>query len=399
LIQSWTFWAVAVCACSVFWVLPVRMRAGFLALVSIGYLATLDAFSVAALAALATLFYVCAPWLAEGRPQRHRALIALILVAALFLGAFKYLPPLLRALSVASPIAMLLIPLGISYYCFKLIHFAIEASRGTLERGRIDTFFLYLFLFPIFTAGPIERYDHFVANRVDRLDREDLVQGLHRVVVGLIKQAVIADLLLRVLVQSVPDNDVLLERLPELSTPLTWLIVARNYLHVYISFSAYSDIAIGISRLFGLRIQENFNWPVFARSASDYWQRWHMTLSRWCQDYVYLPALGHTRNPYLALQMSFFVMGMWHAGTATRLLWGMYHATAVGLYTAWTRLRRRRKWNFLTQRYGFVAVIALTQLYVLGSWAILTGEDTGGVYQGLRVLAKLLFLNLAPPSM
>jgi len=398
LIQSGVFWAVCLGSCIAFWLLPQRLRTGFLAGVSIVYLGTLDAFSVAALLLLTALFHVGAPYLAEGKPQRQRVFTALLLLACLFLALFKYVAPLLKAFSVDSPIASWLIPLGISYYCFKLIHFAIEASRDTLQRGPFDVFLLYMFWFPIFTAGPIERYDHFVQERRHRLTREDLVEGLHRIMVGVIKQAVIANLLLATVFRSVPATDVFITDLGQRPTAAAWLVVLRSYLYVYVSFSAYSDIAIGISRLFGLRILENFNWPIVAHSASNFWQRWHMTLSRWCQNYVYIPALGATRSPYLALLLSFTVMGLWHAGTGSRLLWGLYHAAGVGVYTAWSRLRRRRKWTFMERNaMGTALAIALTQLYVLGSWAILVGEDTGSAYQGLRMLAKLLFINLPPP--
>jgi alginate O-acetyltransferase complex protein AlgI len=394
MIQSWTFWALAAVSCLVFWALPLRLRTGFLALVSIGYLFTLDAGSVAALFVLTTLFYVGAPYLAPDRPRRQRLLVILILIVCLFLAAFKYLPSLLRSFAADVRIATLLIPLGISYYSFKLIHFGLEVSRGTVQRGRVDGFFLYLFWFPIFTAGPIERYDHFLANRVAQWRGADTVAGLHRVVVGIIKQAVIVDLLTRLIHPEIPSATALAVNLDHIPTAAVWLVVLRTYLVVYVSFSAYCDIAIGLSRLFGLGIMENFNWPIFARTASEYWQRWHMTLSGWCQNYIYMPALGYTRNPYLALQMSFFVMGMWHAGTATRLLWGFYHACGVGVYTAWSRLRRRRKWSFMERGPGLVLAIALTQLYVLGSWAILAGEETGRVADGLRVLAKLLFVDM-----
>jgi alginate O-acetyltransferase complex protein AlgI len=370
------------------------MRAAFLACVSAGYLLTLDPFSVFALLLLTTVFYVCAPYLPESRPRHQRVLAGMVLLVCLFLAAFKYAPALLQILNIPSPVAAIVIPLGISYYCFKLVHFAIEASRGTLDRGRLDAFFLYMFWFPIFTAGPIERYGHFVEDRAERPNRNDLIEGLHRVIVGVIKQAVLIELVRRAIYPSVPTVAALLSRLEELPTHIVWLLVLRTYLHVYISFSAYCDIAIGISRLFGLRILENFHWPIVARTASEYWQRWHMTLSRWCQDYIYFPALGHTRNPYLALQVSFFVMGMWHAATATRLLWGAYHACAVGVFTAWARMRRRRKWNPMNGRAGVALAIAITQIYVIGGWAILAGEDSGDAYQGLRVLAKLVFVEL-----
>lgn len=378
-----------------FWALPARFRAAFLTLVSVGYLLSVDARSVGMLLVLTTVFYFATPHMAPPASRTKCVAVIMILIVCVVLAVFKYLPDVLQALNKGRLEGLILIPLGLSYYSFKLIHYAVEVARGNVVRGRLDEFALYLFLFPIFTAGPIERYDHFLANRESRLTRTAFVEGVTRIIVGVIKQTIVAVLLMQLIEKKIESGTDVLRELPRMSTADVWDVMIRTYLYVYISFSAYTDVAIGASRLFGLGIQENFNFPIFARNLSDYWQRWHMTLSRWCQTYIYFPVLGNTRNPYIALHLSFLVMGMWHAGTATRLAWGLYHAWGVIAYMNWSRLRKKRKWTFFDRQPWPLLAIGLTQVYVIGSWAILVGEDSGqGIWQGLRVLAKMFFINL-----
>lgn len=395
MIQSIHFWLVLFVAVAAFWLLPARLRAGFLTVVSIGYLASIDWRSVAMLVVLTLLFYYATPHMTPAASRAKRWTVAMVLLVCGVLAVFKYLPDVLVALQKERIEALVLIPLGLSYYAFKLIHYAVEVYHGTVVRGRFDDFALYLFLFPIFTAGPIERYDHFLAHREPRLSRQAFAEGATRIIIGVLKQAVVAELLLAAIKPSIGTPEELLKQLPQMSTLHVWAVLLRTYLYVYISFSAYTDVAIGASRLFGLGIQENFNFPIIARNMSDYWQRWHMTLSRWCQTYVYLPVLGRTRNPYIALHLSFFVMGMWHAGSLTRFAWGLYHAWGVIAYVVWSRMRKRRKWKFL-DRWPFVLIaILITQAYVIGSWALLVGEDSQrGLYQGLRVFAKMFMIDL-----
>jgi alginate O-acetyltransferase complex protein AlgI len=178
--------------------------------------------------------------------------------------------------------------------------------------------------------------------------------------------------------------------LGEISTGRAWFICGLIYLQVYLDFSAYTDLAIGTSRLFGFRIMENFRWPIFATSIGGFWTRWHRTLAGWCQAYIYMPLLGLTRNPYLAVYAAFTAIGIWHAGSLAFLLWGIYHSTGVAVYHLW-----RRRGGRLARRFpGRVGGWILTQLFVIGSFAItLPGAGQDG-REGLRVLAKLLFLDV-----
>jgi alginate O-acetyltransferase complex protein AlgI len=160
-------------------------------------------------------------------------------------------------------------------------------------------------------------------------------------------------------------------------------------------FSAYSDIAIGASRLFGIRIMENFDFPILAQNIANFWQRWHMTLGRWCQSYVYMPMIGLTRNPYIAVYCTWLAIGLWHAGSLNWVFWGLYHGTGVAIFVAWGRFKRRKKWFFLDKivilRYMSIPV---TFLFVSGSGSFTAIYGHGGVYDGFRILAKLIFINL-----
>jgi alginate O-acetyltransferase complex protein AlgI len=375
-VQSPSFWMVLVVATLVYWRLPVRWRMVFLFTASFGYLATLDLTSVLAVLGWTLLFYFS---LRMALHRRGRVAVVLIFGVSAFLAYFKYLPPLLTAISGGSPATLLIVPLGISYFTFKLIHYAIERVRGTIQEEALSTFLAYMFLFPIFTAGPIQRYDDFLSTREERWDPRFVVEGTTRIVHGLIKKFFFAEFLLLAFYGSTLPMGADLE-MQEL------LFVA--YLFIYLDFSAYTDLAIGSSRLFGFRIMENFNFPIIAGNISDFWRRWHISLSSWCQSYVYLPIMGATRVPYLAALGTFLVIGLWHAATFSRLAWGLFHFAGVAVFMTWSRVRRRRRSRApgMPQRLGG---IMLTQTFVAASMAFILAEG-GGRGTGFRLLARLL---------
>ena len=267
-------------------------------------------------------------------------------------------------------------------------------KRDNLPAHSIQEFLSYIFLVPIFTAGPIERFDHFQNNREPRWQAVLAVEGLTRIAHGLIKKLVLGNLVLLPLFGSVPDGAALLAQLGELPTYAVWRFCGLSFLYMYLDFSAYSDIAIGSSRLFGIRIMENFDWPILAENISVFWKRWHMTLAGWCQSYVYLPTIGLTRNPYLATYLTFGAIGLWHSGSVGWLAWGMYHATGISVYGSWTRYRRRRKWKGLDRPFGKCVGIALTLAFVSAGSALTAVDGVGSAYDIIRVFAKLLFIDL-----
>src|SRR5262249_24357371 len=147
------------------------------------------------------------------------------------------------------------------------------------------------------------------------------------------------------------------------------------------------------SRLFGLRIMENFRFPMLAPNISDFWRRWHMTLAGWCQRYIYMPTLGWFRSPYLSLYTTFIVIGLWHAASGAYLFWGCYHATGIAVYQLWAKLKRRLKWPLMDHWTLKYAGIPLTFLFVsAGEICTLGGAGTGR--EAFGILGRLFFINV-----
>ncbi len=393
MVQSGTFWAALVIGVTVFWVLPKRFRMAFLAAWSAALLLQRAPISVATLGAWLILFHTVARMAAKS-PARHRwALPALIVAALGCLAYFKYLPPLVEALAGNWVEMKVVIPLGISYFTFKLIHYALEVARGTIRDHSLADFACYIFLLPIFIAGPIERFDHFLANREHNFSHTLLVEGATRIIHGLIKRCVLADLILGT-VYSMDDIATLAANPAAVAPATVWRYVILTYAYAYLDFSAYSDIAIGASRMFGLRIMENFNWPIAANNIGDFWKRWHMTLAGWCQAYVYLPVMGLTRNPYAAVYATFLVMGFWHAGSLNWLCWGLTHATAVSAFLTWERFKRKRKWRARPGPLRRTLGTLITGFVVSSAFIFPMLHGVAGPFTGIKLLVRMWGLTL-----
>ena len=271
----------------------------------------------------------------------RRLRLVLVLSILAYLALHKYIPPLIHSIrGESSPSATFWVPLGISYFTFKLLHFVIDVGRRKKREGEMGDFLSYLFLFPAFTAGPIERWDHFRGNRETLATRDQWVGGLTRIAVGIVKKFAIVELILRARLQDLDATT--LATSPDAGALAVWGYLILWYLYVYLDFSAYTDIAIGAARLYGIELMENFRWPIFASNIGDFWKRWHMTLASWCQSYVYLPTIGWKRNPYIAVFATFFVIGIWHGASLNWVLWGLYHGAGVAAFLTWSRWKRRR---------------------------------------------------------
>ncbi len=397
MVTSLTFWLLLGALAVVYWLLP-RGRSWLLAAVSFAYLLAADPGSLIALAGWGTAFYLLAPRLSQSDTTAKALFAALLTSIVSYLAWFKYLSPYLHP-APSPPLIPLffhdpgagqyVIPLGISYFTFKLIHYAIEMARGNIDQHRPSTFFTYLTLFPIFPAGPIERFDHFLEHRSSTWSLAMTVEGLGRIQRGLIKKFFIAEIVLLPLIQQ-PSAGQILASLDDVPRMLLWWHVMGTFLYAYMDFAGYSDIAIGAARLFGYRIGENFNHPLLATNIGDFWKRWHMSLSGWCQAYVYMPMLGWTRNPYLATYSAMAAIGLWHAGTSNWIFWGFYHATGLVVYLTWARMKRRRGWRWETNALYRVGSRVLTLMFVSGSYAFVVTSHQGGLPAAMALLARLV---------
>jgi alginate O-acetyltransferase complex protein AlgI len=270
---------------------------------------------------------------AEG-PARRRWLALAITVNLAVLAVFKYanfafenwaaVAPWLGAAPSAVAIATIPLPLGISFFTFHAISYVVDVyKRNAAAQRSLPTFALYILLFPQLIAGPIIRWRDIAGQLRERHERlADVAYGVRRFIVGLAKKVLIANTLGRVAdaIFGLPAA--------ELTTPLAWLGLVCYTLQIYFDFSGYSDMAIGLMRMFGFRILENFNYPYISRSVREFWRRGHISLSNWFRDYLYVPLGGNrrgTRREYANLVIVFLLCGLWHGASWPFVLWGAWH--------------------------------------------------------------------------
>ena len=267
-----------------------------------------------------------------GRGKRWPAACA-VAGNLLLLGTFKYLDFFAGILNtlpgVNLPLPGLALPIGISFFTFQGLSYALDVSRepdaGTRSFGKLV---LYISFFPQLIAGPIIKY-HDVALQIDQreLTPELTILGLRRFITGFAKKLLIANTM------GLAADRVFALEAGALDLRLAWLGAVCYTLQIYFDFSGYSDMAIGLGRMFGFTFQENFNLPYAARSIKEFWRRWHISLSSWFRDYLYIPLGGNRKGRARTMGnkiIVFFSTGLWHGANWTFVLWGMWH----GLFSA-----------------------------------------------------------------
>jgi len=267
------------------------------------------------------------------RPSARRGILLLALTANLgFLGWFKYAGFLAENVSALGnllgigglEISPVHLPIGISFFTFQALSYVIDVYRGKTEAQRNPVkLALFISLFPQLIAGPIVRYRDIAAQIESRfLDAEGFGEGVRRFTIGLGKKVLIANTL------AVPADRIFALPPHELSASVAWFGAACYALQIYFDFSGYSDMAIGLGRMFGFRIPENFNYPYVATSITEFWRRWHISLSTWFRDYLYIPLGGSRRGvgrTYRNLIVVFLLCGLWHGASWNFVAWGLFH--------------------------------------------------------------------------
>lgn len=239
-------------------------------------------------------------------------------------------------------IEQILLPLGLSYLIFKLISYLTDIHWGLTSKGNLVEFFTYTSMFTIFVAGPIERFERMnpqIKNRI-KFDRANVTVGFERIVLGLFKKAVIADWI-GFFIHSVWENP------NEFTFCVKALALIGYALQLYMDFAGYSDIAIGASRLFGIKIMENFNNPYLQQNISQFWRSWHISLSDWIRDYVFFPLSrlsgNRTYNILFVPIIAMAVCGLWHGSAWHFALWGMWHGAGIAFLQYWNAFKRKNK--------------------------------------------------------
>jgi alginate O-acetyltransferase complex protein AlgI len=335
----------------------------------------------------------------HGTPAAERTLAVAVAANLVVLGVFKYanffadnVNSLFLALRV-QPIVVprVLLPIGISFFTFHAISYVVDVYRrdATAQKSPVHAA-LYLLLFPQLIAGPIIRYRDIadqLARRLVTLD--DFAAGVRRFIIGLAKKVLVAN------VVAGPADKIFAMPFAQLSVAHAWLGITCYTLQIYFDFSGYSDMAIGLGRMFGFRFPENFRWPYIARSIQDFWRRWHISLSTWFRDYLYIP-LGGNRVPratrYRNLVTVFFLCGLWHGASWNFVIWGLWHGAFLVIERIVRSTDDRAPVGVRMAR-GFSAwpiwAHAYTMLVVMVGWVFFRADTLPGAIAFLKAMAGL----------
>ena len=277
------------------------------------------------------------------------------------------------------------LPIGISFFTFHELSYIIDVYRGVNRpMKRIWDYAVYILLFPQLIAGPIIRYKEIAHQIVDRRSQENIdnrLLGFFRFVIGLAKKVLIANVL------GAEADKIFALPVNELSTGTAWIGIIAYSFQIYFDFSGYSDMAIGIARMIGIIFPENFDNPYIARNITEFWRRWHMSLSRWMRDYLYIPLGGNRVKSkfrlYFNLWVVFLISGFWHGASWNFIIWGAYH----GLFLIADRLFLVK----LTAKVGGFLSILFTYLIVLVGWVFFRGNT---LEHSLAFLERMFVFDL-----
>ena len=303
-------------------------------------------------------------------PKKSRArFLSLALAVAVNLGLlvyFKYwvfllgnVSPLFAKLGHPIVLPVIPLPLGISFFTFHALSYLIDVARGQVEVQKSPfRLALYISLFPQLVAGPIVRYGHVAHELSDRRHSwQEFAYGIHRFVIGLAKKVLIANT-----VGAVADKCFQLP-LPQLTSVHAMLGALCYTLQIYFDFSGYSDMAIGLGRMFGFHFRENFDLPYWSTSLTDFWKRWHISLTSWFRDYLYVPLTGNqfwvpAWRMHLAMFVVFLLCGFWHGASWTFVAWGILHGLVLILERAGLLKLLERIPRPLQHVYAIVLVVS-----------------------------------------
>ena len=333
-------------------------------------------------------FYICGLGIgnAKGSGARKAWLTVAVIIGIALLTVFKYADFFIQSFAAVTglslPLLKLALPIGISFYTFQCMSYAVDVYRGqTQAQKNIISFGAYVALFPQLIAGPIVRYVDVARELESRTTTwEDVMAGTRRFLIGLGKKILLANQL-GLLTETFRAST-------EKSVLFHWLYAVAFMLHIYFDFSGYSDMAIGLGRIFGFHFIENFNYPYLSASVTEFWRRWHMSLGSWFRDYVYIPLGGNRVSKgrwVFNILVVWMLTGLWHGASWNFVLWGLLFALALLV----------EKWIPALQKLPAVFRHLYVLLIVMGSFVLFNAEslaqaasDLAGLFGGVPLVTQ-----------
>ena len=374
-----------------YFLVPWKLKNAVLLLFSLVFYAWGEPKYVILMIASICLFYFCGLAIEKAKTKKGKRawLVFSIVTSLLLLGIFKYADFFLGSVNAVTglqiPLLKLALPIGISFYPFQCLSYTIDVYRGnTVAQKNIISFGAYVSLFPQLIAGPIVRYVDVVRELNARTHSWDKVAlGLRRFLVGLSKKILLAN--------TFGELTNIFRASDEKSVLFYWIYAIAFALHIYFDFSGYSDMAIGLGKVFGFNFIENFNYPYLSRSVAEFWRRWHMSLGSWFRDYVYIPLGGNrvSKSRWVFNTLVVWMLtGLWHGAAWNFVLWGLLYAAFLLIEKFVPALQKlpsvlRRGYVLLIVILGFVlfnaadlneAVSDVAGMFGLGGVPLVTAE-------------------------
>ena len=412
LFNTWNFWAFFAVVLPVYWALPFRWQNRFLIVASYYFYGCWNWKFLPLIAGSTLMDYALGNVVARSpSAAARRRLVAISVVVNLaLLGFFKYYGFFAReatglfarlGVPIALPVWSIVLPVGISFYTFQSMSYVIDISRGVSKPAEnFWDFALYVCFFPHLVAGPIMRSGNSINGKgllkqlqAARIYRSgDFQEGLYEILLGLFKKVVVGDNLATYvnLVFRTPPS--------QLTGPECLAGVYAFAIQIYADFSGYSSIARGVARWMGIDLMVNFRMPYFAVNPSDFWRRWHISLSTWLRDYVYISAGGNRRGElttYRNLMLAMVLGGIWHGANWTFVAWGVFHGALLCGYRLLDRTGRDRTIHSYGALGGAIRAFLLFQLVCIG-WLLFRADSISQAWLMLgRIGADFTFTPLA----
>lgn len=322
----------------------------------------------------------------KGNKERKKSILILSIIFNLaLLFYFKYLnffiSNLNRVFSSDINLVDIFLPLGISFYTFELISFQVDYFKGSIQNSSFIDYLVYLTFFPKIAQGPIAQYnelmDQFHGDRTYKMDFDNLSVGILRFSIGMFKKVIVADTFGRTVGWGFSNIDA--------ATSMDFILVMLSYtFQLYFDFSGYCDMAIGISQMLNIKLIENFNSPYKSYSIPEFWRRWHTTLTRFFQNYVYFPLGGSRKGSartYINIMIVFILSGAWHGAKWTFIAWGILH----GIANCLTRVFKKQY-----EKLSAALQWLITFIFINFTWLLFRSE---GIHQAWHLLKKICSLS------
>ncbi len=336
---------------------------------------------------LAVMDFICGKQITKYQNNKKKKIIFLMINVVVNLGIlffFKYADFIITNINnltgLSIPLLNIPLPIGVSFNTFQSLSYIIDVYRGTVKCEKsFYNYLTYTTLFPQIIAGPIVRYETVDEElETKNISMDNFSAGMKRFIIGLGKKVLIANSV------GALWNTIETGNYSELSMLFAWMGIIAFALQIYFDFSGYSDMAIGLAQIFGMKFDENFNYPYISKSITEFWRRWHITLSSWFRDYVYIPLGGNRKG--LAIQIRnilivWFLTGAWHGASWNFILWGVYFGVILILEKLFLLKLLDKLPNIIRHIYAIVIILV--------SWAIFAFEDLAKVGEYM----KAMFIN------